>query len=59
MVDSTISRISLTTLSMERRQELIQLMKQKVENGKIILRQERQEGMTKVKKEDSLSTILR
>ncbi|HYK08911.1 MAG TPA: ribosome recycling factor [Candidatus Eisenbacteria bacterium] len=55
VVDSTHIRISLPPLSTERRQELIHLMKQKLENGKILLRQARQDGMTQVKKDDSLS----
>lgn len=55
VVDSTVIRISLPPLSLERRQELIHLMKQKLENGKILLRQARQDGMTQVKKDDSLS----
>lgn len=55
VVDSTLIRISLPPLSTERRQELIHLMKQKLENGKILLRQARQDGMTQVKKDDSLS----
>ena len=53
VIDSTIIRISLPPLSTERRQELIHLMKQKLENGKILLRQSRQEGMTEVKKLDT------
>lgn len=55
VVDSTLIRITLPPLSTERRQELIHLMKQKLENGKILLRQARQEGMNEVKKNDTLS----
>lgn len=49
VIDSTIIRISIPPLSTERRQELIHLMKQKLENGKILIRQARQDGMTAVK----------
>lgn len=55
VIDSTIIRISLPPLSTERRQELIHLMKQKLENGKILVRQARQDGMNEIKKDDSLS----
>lgn len=55
VVDSTAIRISLPPLSTERRQELIHLMKQKLENGKVLIRQARQEAMTAIKNDDSLS----
>lgn len=55
VVDSTLIRISLPPLSTERRQELIHLTKQKLENGKILIRQARQDGMGEIKKDDSLS----
>ena len=55
VIDSTIIRISLPPLSTERRQELIHLMKQKLENGKILVRQARQDAMNNLKKDDSLS----
>lgn len=55
VVDSTAIRINLPPLSTERRQELIQLMKQKLENGKILIRQARQEAMAAIKKDEELS----
>ncbi len=55
VIDSTQIRITLPALSTERRQELIHLTKQKLENGKILIRQARQEGMNEIKKDDSLS----
>lgn len=53
--DGQVIRISIPPLSQERRQELIHLMKQKLENGKIMIRQARQEGMHEVKKDEALS----
>ena len=53
--DGHVIRISIPPLSEERRQELIHLMKQKLENGKVMIRQARQDAMTDVKKDDSLS----
>lgn len=55
VVDSTMIRINLPPLSTERRQELIHLMKQKLENGKVLIRQARQDAMVAIKKDDSLS----
>lgn len=55
VIDSTLIRITLPPLSTERRQELIHLMKQKLENGKILLRQTRQDAMNNLKKDNSLS----
>jgi len=48
--DGNIIRIAIPPLSEERRQELIRLMKQKVENGKIQIRQVRHEAINIVKK---------
>ena len=50
--DGQVLRISIPPLSEERRQELIHLMHQKLESGKIMLRQIRQEGMSNIKKGD-------
>ncbi len=50
VVDGKIIRISIPLLSEERRQQLIHLMKQKLENGKVMVRQVRQEGMHDIKK---------
>lgn len=43
-------RISIPPLSEERRQQLIHLMKQKLENGRVMIRQVRQEAMQEIKK---------
>ena len=54
-------RISIPPLSQERREELIHLMRQKLENGKIMIRQMRHEAMTDIKKtnlpEDEVSRL--
>lgn len=50
VVDGHILRITIPPLSQERREQLIHLMKQKLENGKILIRQARHEAMTDVKK---------
>ncbi|HET9947215.1 MAG TPA: ribosome recycling factor [Patescibacteria group bacterium] len=55
VVDSSVIRISIPPLSLERRQELIHLMHQKLENGRILIRQARQDGMNEIKKDDELS----
>lgn len=55
VVDSTVIRLTIPPLSQERRQELIHLMKQKLENGRIMVRQARQEAMNEIKKDESLS----
>lgn len=50
VVDGQVVRISIPPLSEERRNELIHLMKQKLENGRVMVRQARHEGMNEVKK---------
>lgn len=55
VVDAPIIRISIPPLSQERREELIHLMKQKLENGKVMVRQARQDAMNEVKNADDLS----
>lgn len=55
VVDSPVIRISIPPLSQERREELIHLMRQKLENGKVMIRQARQDAMNEVKKADDLS----
>lgn len=55
VVDSNLIRITIPPLSTERRQELIHLMKQKLENGRILVRQARQDGMNDIKKDEGLS----
>lgn len=61
--DGKIIRISIPPLSEERRQELIHAMKQKLENGRIMVRQIRHEAMGAIKKnykdlgEDEISRL--
>ena|SRR5579859_6262533 len=50
MIDGQLIRITIPPLSQERREHLIHLMKQKLENGKILIRQARHEAMNDVKK---------
>lgn len=47
--DGQVLRISIPPLSEERRGELIHLMKQKLENGHIMIRQIRHEAMNEIK----------
>lgn len=49
--DGNLIRISIPPLSQERREELIKAMRQKLENGKIMVRQVRHESMEDIKKE--------
>ncbi|MDP2638539.1 MAG: ribosome recycling factor [Candidatus Levybacteria bacterium] len=49
--DGNIIRISIPPLSEERRKDLIKLMKQKLENGKIAIRQIRQDARNTVRKQ--------
>jgi len=48
--DGNIIRISIPSLSEERRKDLIKLMKQKLENGRIAIRQIRQDARNIVRK---------
>ncbi len=48
--DGQVLRISIPPLSQERREELIHLMKQKLENGHIMIRQIRHEALNDLKK---------
>ncbi len=50
--DGQVLRISIPPLSEERRQELIHLMNQKLENGRVMIRQIRHEALTDLKKGD-------
>lgn len=50
--DGQVIRITIPPLSEERRQELIHMMKQKLEGGRVMIRQIRQEGMNDIKKAD-------
>lgn len=49
--DGNLIRINIPPLSQERREELIKAMRQKLENGKIMVRQVRHEAMEAIKKE--------
>lgn len=51
VIDGTLIRISIPPLSEERRQQLVGLVHQKLEGGKIQIRQVRHEAMTDVKKQ--------
>lgn len=53
--DGQLIRISIPPLSEERRQDLIHLMKQKLENGRILIRQARHDAMIALKKDENLS----
>lgn len=48
--DGNVIRISIPPLSEERRKDLIKLMKQKLENGRIMIRQVRQDARNEVRK---------
>jgi ribosome recycling factor len=50
-IDGPIIRISIPLLSEERRQQLVSLVNQKLEGGKIQVRQQRHEAMDAVKKQ--------
>ena len=50
-VNGDIIRISIPPLSQERRQELIKLMHQKLESGKVMIRQIRHDAMSGIKKQ--------
>jgi ribosome recycling factor len=51
IIDGTIIRISIPPLSEERRQQLVGLVNQKLEGGKIQVRQMRHEAMNAAKKQ--------
>lgn len=57
VIDGTIIRISIPPLSEERRQQLVGLVNQKLEGGKIQVRQMRHEAMNELKKQNSDKTI--
>lgn len=52
VIDGQVIRISIPPLSQERREELIKLMKQKLENARIMIRQARHEAISEVKKQE-------
>ncbi|MBI2032977.1 MAG: ribosome recycling factor [Candidatus Levybacteria bacterium] len=51
-INGELIRISIPPLSEERRQELIKMMHQKLENGKVMIRQVRHDAMTEIKKQN-------
>ncbi len=51
VIDGTLIRISIPPLSEERRQQLVGLVNQKLEGGKIQIRQMRHEAMNELKKQ--------
>jgi len=53
VIDGQVIRISIPLLSQERREELVQLVNQKLEGGRIQIRQLRHEAMQQIKKEES------
>lgn len=57
VVDGDIIRITIPLLSEERRQEYIKLAKAKLEAGRIMVRQVRQEGMKELKKLEDANDI--
>jgi ribosome recycling factor len=57
VIDAQVIRISIPPLSQERREELVHLVSQKLEGGKIQVRQMRHEAMQDVKKEETDKNI--
>ena len=57
VIDGQLIRISIPRLSEERRQELIHLMRQKLENGRIMVRQVRHEAMSDIRKQQNDKSI--
>lgn len=57
VIDGTLIRISIPPLSEERRRDLITLMRQKLENGRIMVRQVRHEAMSDIKTQFTNKTI--
>lgn len=51
--DGQVLRVTIPPLSQERREELIKLMRHKLENGRIMVRQVRHEAMDAIKKAHS------
>jgi ribosome recycling factor len=57
IIDGQIIRISIPALTEERRQQLVALVNQKLEGGKVQIRQVRHEAMDGVKKQLNAKTI--
>lgn len=55
VIDGAVIRISIPPLSQERREELVHLVNQKLEGGKIQVRQLRHEAMQETKKMEDVS----
>jgi len=55
VIDPQLIRISIPPLSQERREQLIKLMHQKLEGGRIMVRQIRHEAMDEIKKNKEIS----
>lgn len=51
-IDGQVIRISIPPLSQERREQLIHIMKQKLENGRILVRQARHDALHEIKKQE-------
>lgn len=52
-IDGQLVRVSIPPLSQERREQLVQMVKQKLEGGKIQLRQMRHDAITEIKKKEA------
>lgn len=57
VIDGQLIRISIPPLSQERREELVSLVRQKLEGGKIQIRQVRHEAMEEIKKKQNTKEI--
>ena len=57
VINGQLIRISIPKLSEERREELIHLMRQKLENGRIMVRQVRHETMSDIRKRQNDKSI--
>ncbi len=53
--DGHLIRINIPSLTTERREELVHLLKQRLENGRILIRQARQEALKELKNANELS----
>lgn len=51
IIDAGVIRVNIPPLTEERRQEMVKLVKQKVEGGRIMIRQIRHEEMTQLKRQ--------
>lgn len=57
VIDGQLIRISVPLLSQERREELVRLVSQKLEGGRIQVRQVRHEAMEEIKKKANIKEI--